>query len=337
MKSQPIINSFKNHVYFILDSSGSMSYLKDKVVEVFDNQIAHLAEQSKKYNQETRVSIYIFNDTTKCLIFDTDCLRLPSIKDQYNPGGNTALIDATFKSIEDGLLLPELYNDCSHLLIVCSDGLNNASNKTAEMLTQKIKSLPENWTIAAFAPNTLAISEYKRAGFPSDNISLWSATQNGLQDVGNVIKATTTSFMVNRSKGIRGTKSLFSLDTTKLDTKTVVNTLEELKPSEYYLLPIALKCEIKPFVESWIKDTYTPGSCYYQLSKTEKIQASKQICVQNIKNGKIYSGINARKLLGLPDYEVKVNPVSHTDNRIYVQSLSINRHLMPGTQLLVLK
>ena len=96
------------------------------------------------------------------------------------------------------------------------------------------------------------------------------------------------------------------------------------------------KVQIKPFVEAFLKTDYVQGSAYYELTKTEHIQASKSICIQSKKDGSVYSGSNARSLLGLPDTEVKVSPVN-TDYTIYVQSMSVNRNLMPGTHLLVVK
>lgn len=42
-------------------------------------------------------------------------------------------------------------------------------------------------------------------------------------------------------------------------------------------------------------------------------------------------------MLGLPDFEVKVNPASYGQYDIFVQSTSVNRKLIKGTKLLVLK
>ena len=39
----------------------------------------------------------------------------------------------------------------------------------------------------------------------------------------------------------------------------------------------------------------------------------------------------------LPDYEIKVSPESHGNFKIFTQSSSVNRKLLKGTQLLVLK
>jgi len=41
-------------------------------------------------------------------------------------------------------------------------------------------------------------------------------------------------------------------------------------------------------------------------------------------------------LLGLPDYEVKVNPAATPDFTIFIQSTSVNRKLLADTNLLIL-
>jgi hypothetical protein len=90
-----------NHVAFVVDRSGSMSDLKSKTIEVFDNQIKFLAKRSTELNQETRVSVYLFGSTVENVIFDMDVLRLPSLKELYKIEGMTALIDATIQAISD--------------------------------------------------------------------------------------------------------------------------------------------------------------------------------------------------------------------------------------------
>jgi hypothetical protein len=127
------------------------------------------------------------------------------------------------------------------------------------------------------------------------------------------------------------------LDITKLNANTVESTLNQLSATQYLLIPVQTDSVIKPLVESWTKQPYVSGASYYQLTKSEKIQSYKQICVQDKVSGKVYSGVNARNLLNLPNQEVKVNPASHGTYDIFIQSTSVNRKLINGTKLLVLK
>lgn len=328
--------NYLNHVAFILDGSGSMTGLKNDVIRVFDKQVAQLRELSKNSGQEVRLTVYIFDNVVENVIFDMDVLRVPSLKDLYWVRGSTALIDATLQGIKDLKQTCQLYADHAFLLYVLTDGDNNVNNHKSNDLLKTIETLPDNWTVAAFVPSQSSKFTIEKFGFPKQNIAVWSTTSDGMDDVGDIITKATTSYIQNRSVGIRSSKNLFSLNTAQLNDSAVKNKLTELKSSEYSLLPVGKESPIKDFVIGFTKD-YIPGSAYYQLTKSEKIQASKQICVQDKKNGKIYTGQNARDLLGLPNYEVKVCPIQHDKYNIYVQSLSVNRKLMSGTNLLVMK
>lgn len=333
-----MLQSYINHIVFVIDKSGSMQNLSSQVVKVFDNQIAHLARRSKELDQETRVSVYLFSDRVECLIYDKDCLRLPSLSSHYRASGNTALIDGTMKAVEDLEKTATLYGDHAFLVYVLTDGQENQSSTPVGVLSRKLGNLPENWTVAVFVPNQDGVFEAKRFGFPVNNISVWNTSSaTAVEDAGNVMQASTETFMRARSTGVRGTKNLFSLDTSHVSVSEVKANLTELNPNEYSLFPVSRKTAIKDFVESWTKENYRIGSAYYPISKPEKIQNHKQICIQHKRTGKVYTGAAARQMLGLPDYEVKVEPAAHPDFLIYTQSTSVNRNLVPGTNLLVMK
>ena len=334
--SPQIVQSYINHVVFVLDSSSSMAGLSSEVIKVFDSQIQYLASRSKELDQETRVSVYIFSDTVSCLIYDKDVLRLPSLSSFYRAHGNTALIDGTLKAIEDLGKTATLYGDHAFLIYTLTDGQENASHHSTSELSTCISRLPENWTLAVMVPNQSGVFEAKKFGFPSNNIQVWSTTNDGVREVGEVLKKTTDNYMRARSTGVRGTKTLFNFDVSKLSSSAIQSSLDELKPDQYHLLNVGKKAAIKDFIESW-KIPFVPGAAYYQLTKPEKVQGYKQVCIQNKLNGKVYSGTNVRSMLGLPDFEVAVSPATHPQYELFVQSQSFNRNLVPGTKLLILK
>ena len=333
-----MLNSYINHIVFVVDGSSSMNAISGQVVKVFDNQIAHLAQRSKELDQETRVSVYVFNDKTTCLVYDKDVLRLPSLASIYKASGNTALIDGTLKALEDLEKTPELYGDHAFLTYVLTDGEENRSKNTVSTLSNKIKSLPKNWTVAAMVPNQTGVFEAKRFGFPADNIAVWSVNAEGLERGGDVMKDATENFMVSRAAGVRSTRSLFALNTTALTPNVVKQNLSTVSALEYIVLPVSKDSVIKDFVESWTKTPYVVGSTYYMLTKAETVQPYKQVCIQNKRDGKVYAGDNARQMLGLPNNAtVKVGPVSNAEYDVFLQSTSLNRKLIAGTKVIVLK
>lgn len=193
------------------------------------------------------------------------------------------------------------------------------------------------WTVAVFVPHPQAKFEAKKFGFASDNIAVWDASSGaGVVEMGKTISSTTDNFMASRSLGVRGYKNLFT--TNVVDAKTIANTtsMTKLHPGQYRLAEVKQKCRIDEFVESLTKRAYRMGEGYYELVKTEKVQPQKNVVIRQKKGGAVFSGPDARSILGLPDHEVKVGPQYNDEYEIYVQSTSVNRNLIPGQKLIIM-
>lgn len=67
------------------------------------------------------------------------------------------------------------------------------------------------------------------------------------------------------------------------------------------------------------------------------VQASKEIAIVNKKDGKKYSGHDARQVLGLPLQEAKMKPGDFGDWRIFIQSTSYTRKIKPGNSIFVIE
>lgn len=336
------VENIINHIVLVLDASDSMTHLSKEVIKVADNQVEYLARRSKELNQETRITIYSFNTTgyygspdhhIDCLVYDMDVLRVPSIAQLYKTQGATPLIDATLLALNDLAMTPEKYGEHSFLVYVLTDGEENQSNGTAEQLSRRITGMPDNWTLATFVPNQVAVREAKQFGFPKENIAVWDATSTaGVQEMGKQIRETTERFMQARSTGSRGIKNLFSLENPS--NSEITRNLKGLNYGQFRLYDVDEKIRIDQFIENVTGRAYKLGEGYYQLSKPEIIQPQKQVAILN-KHG-LFIGDEARQLLGLPDEHVKVGPNHNPDYTIFIQSTSNNRNLMPNTKLLVL-
>lgn len=336
-KGAAMIDQYINHIALVLDASGSMNHLREQVVRVADNQISHLAQRSKELDQETRVTVYVFHDTVECVIYDKDVLRLPSIREHYRGGGMTALVDATMKSQKDLAATAQLYGNHAFLTYVLTDGMENRSRQYRPYdLARKLETLPGNWTVGVFVPDQSGVFEAKKFGFPKDNISVWDTTERGLTEVGETVRRTTDDFMTARTRGVHGTRSLFSTGVDALNTRTVqAANLTELPIGSYHMLKVIVDGPIRETVYQQ-GHQYVLGRGYYQLTKTETIQAGKEVAVREKATGKVYTGRAARDLLGLPDITVRVKPDHNPLYDVFVQSTSVNRKLLAGTELLLL-
>ncbi|QGV82342.1 vWA domain-containing protein [Streptomyces ficellus] len=342
------VQNYINHVALVLDASSSMSHLSRKVVEVADQQIAYLARRSRELDQETRVTVYVFADTVECVIYDKDVLRMPSLKQLYRAGGMTALLAAALKSQRELAQTAQLYGDHSFLTFILTDGQENASHRCPDAsrrsprelvaaVAEMIDTQKDNWTLAVLVPDQMGKREATQYGFPKENIAIWDATSTqGLEEAGQVIQQATEKFMVGRTQGIRGSRAVFSTGAEAVNKDTVAAAgLTPVEPSQYHLIPVTRAAAIR----EWVTEsghTYRTGGAFYQLSKLEKIQAQKQIAVLEKATDRVFTGPEARALLGLPDVEVRIKPDHNDDYTIFVQSTSVNRKLVPNTRLLLM-
>ena len=337
--------NYINHIAIVADASSSMGHLADSVVKVTDNTVAHLADRSRVHDQETRVTFYTFSSQGRedCVYYDKDVLRMPSVEGKYRPSGMTALVDATLLAIEDLKLTAQKYGQHAFLIYVISDGYENHSRKSPMQLANAIDALPDNWTLAAFAPDQQAVFALKQSGFPKDNVSVWDThSVAGIEDVGSVMRTATENFMEGRKSGIHGynTRSaatrggLFQMRDFK--ASDVAGAATPLTRGSFFFLNVPFTERIDTFIARETGKPYILGRTYYQFMKTETIQPQKGIAVEM--GDDVYTGPAARAVLGLPtDHSVRVRPDHKAGCTIFVQSTSYNRNLITGTRALVLR
>ena len=330
--------TLKEHIVFLLDASTSMSKLAETLKTVYTKQVEALKKRNTA-NQEVRISVYLFADDVKNIVFDTDVLRSPNI-DIYRACGNTNLIGGLVQVIDDLAKVPQLYGNYSHLIYAISDGEHNRGHSQQATLTQKIKTLPDNVTLCFLAPNQTASHHAKSFGIPAQNIQIWDVSATGLEEVGEALVRSTDTYLTTRSVSGGATKKfdgLFNINAQALNTK-VVSKLDELLPAQYELFNVNAKIQIKTFWEQWHSgQTYRVGSGYYQFMKVEHIQPHKNVLIQEKTTGKVFTGPEVRAILGLPNHTVKVDPANHPKYDIFVQSTAPNRNLIPGTKVIYLK
>jgi len=325
------------HVNLVLDASYSMEDHAKNLIKVVDDHIAHLAARSRDLEQDIHISVYDFADDVRCLIYDRDVLRLPSIAALYQPRGNTALIDATLQSMQELAQTAQIHGEHAFLTIVLTDGEENCSRRRPADLRAKLSQLATNETVACLVPNAFGRDTAMAYGFAPDNIAVWNpAGRNGLEEAGGVLQEAVDGFLDNRAKGKVATRSLFSTGLDAVNATTVRSTLDLLDPDTYWVLPVPRDTDIKAFFAGQ-PVVFQQGRNYYQFTKRETIQANKQVIVREKKTGRFYGGQRARDLLGLQLQDIRDKPGYNPEYDVFVQSTSPNRKLIGGTDLLVLR
>lgn len=338
-----------NHIGLVLDASGSMGKHAVKLIEVADNQVKHLAVKSKEMNQETRITIWTFSDhdDIHCVVWDMDVLRLPSIAEFYQINGMTAFVDAALKSFDDMSTTSQIHGDHSFLIYFLTDGEENASVNSSDKLAPAIRRLAGNWTVAALVPGAKEAMDVKRLGFPAGNVQIWdSTTTEGLEEAAQSILRSSDAYMSARATGMKSTTTLFDMSAAAVNKATIQAAgLVPLNTNEYILTTVVFK---KPFQDGddWISTftnnvlghQYVSGRGFYQLTLAPvKVQIQKDIAIVEKKSGMVYTGKNARALLGLPsNLEVTLRASQNPDYDIFIQSTSPNRKLLVGQKYLYL-
>jgi uncharacterized protein YegL len=335
--------SLINHVVFVLDASGSMRRHRAALLRVMKDQTAQLARRSEETGQETRISVYLFDDVAQCVIFDMDVLRAPDLSDIYSVGGTTALIDATSLALDELARTATLHGDHAFLAYVLTDGGENASRRvTATSLSHRLASDARlgNWTFACFVPGDEEARDAARFGFPAPNIIKWDTNStDGMDSVGVTMASATDTFFTGRAAGTRSFQggALFSTGAEAVNVQTVAAAgLTPLDPKTYAMLPVRERQQTRPFVmENGL--VYVNGTVFYLFMKTEHIQPGKQLLVVRKSTNEVYAGPEARSLIGLPsDITIKGKPTLNPDFDIFVQSTAPNRNLIPNTVCIVL-
>ena len=355
--SLPVISTkpkLVNHIAIVLDHSGSMSSIREDTRKHLNRTIRTIIENAKSSNQETTVSLYRFgtddypfalgigwrrqNGVTE----DKFCVPVEQINEieTYNPGGNTPLFDGVGYAIER-LSARHDANDknVSFLVIVITDGQENASNKYSAMslneLMKKVQGT-DRWTLSFLLPPRSKSSFCSRFAIPEGNVQEWEATTLGVALASHQTQTGVTHYYAARGTGASSTTS-FYVDLNKVDSRDVQNKLQNIQ-DKVKMVKVDKEVEIAKFVEEKTGKPYSLGTAFYQLTKPETIQAGKQILVKEKTGNAVYGGYDARKVLGIPEgQDLKVKPGNLANWDVFCQSTSTNRKLVRGSTLVVMK
>lgn len=143
----------------------------------------------------------------------------------------------------------------------------------------------------------------------------------------------------SRSKGSGLNRNLHALFDTLAGRSTSTYTggsdhggLEPVNPSRFQILEVDERGDIRSFVEK--NDLpFKTGRGFYEFTKPEKISDKKEVVLVDKASGDMFTGPEACAMIGAGGAN-KIKPTSFDKWRVFVQSTSYNRVLMPGTGFL---
>ncbi len=147
-----------------------------------------------------------------------------------------------------------------------------------------------------------------------------------------------------------GIKSSISLDIPGVDVTEYAYERDGLNPvpvGRFQVIDVDYETKIRDFIEDQGID-FEKGRAFYELvrhgKKRYKVQQYKEIILMDSLSGDFFSGSEVREMLGLlPQCEIvgknrgeveNLSPKGLNEYRVFIQSTSYTRKLIPGTNLL---
>ena len=181
----------KTIYHFVVDQSGSMSGSEGPTIEGFNSQLKTLQELKKESpDNEYIVSVTYFEDEVMDIVKFAPIEEIQLLsRENYRPGGMTALLDGIGKSIEairrkyDQEIREDL---ASVVIVILTDGGENASKfYTKNLIAETIKELDETgkWTFSFLGADLDAVSASDNLNIRRENIiSFNKENYSGIMD-----------------------------------------------------------------------------------------------------------------------------------------------------------
>lgn len=215
----------KTYIAFVLDKSSSMTPLKDSTISAFNEQLDE-HRKSGFLGGETTLSLVQFSGTVEETFFNIPVNEIEGSLDanQYIPNGSTALYDAIGYTINKLQRFDEP-GDVGFLVIVLSDGANNASKKYDQNQIASLKKELEDtgrWTFQYIGCDATAMVEAAKTGF---NVASFEPTKIGWNSVSSRLRGATSTYYASRAAGCCSVANLMDTSTSTSVSSTDNNTM----------------------------------------------------------------------------------------------------------------
>lgn len=331
----------KNYIVFVRDHSGSMNMIRTAACVDFNATVESVKSLAISQNQDTIVSVVELGGDVRVPIRNSSVAAIQPLMN-YSAAGGTPLFSAVDQAIALCEAVPDANDpDVSFLVYVTTDGQETEKPGYGKILGEKIRKLwaGDRWTFAFRVPRGMA-KGLVALGIPEGNVIEWDQSERGMREAQAQATVAMQSFYTARSVGQKSTKTFFA-GLSNVSPSEVKTKLQDIT-GRVMLWPVSEAEDgkmIRDFVEARLGEPMKMGGAFYQLTKTEnRVQGDKRICVRDNKSKMVYTGDAARTLLGLPQFvEVRVKPEDLGNFDVFIQSQSVNRKLVKGTEVLYWK
>lgn len=335
----------KQYIGISRDHSASMRGIGPAAMDDYNQNIAAIKTASVREDIDTIVSVVecgagIRGEVRRAVV-NSGVSMLKKLTTYVTDGSGTPLFDSVLELISILEKVPDAEDrDVSFLVMAITDGGENASKPgAANRLRDKLLELQgtDRWTFVFRVPfgNKASLT---RLGIPAGNIQEWDGvSEKSIRETSVITTRSVSNYFTARSTGVRGTDKFYA-DLAGVSPKQVKGSMTNIS-GEVRIFPVGRfndGDQIRDFVQSKTGYAMPLGSAFYQLSKLEKaVQSYKLIVIRDLNSGAVYAGQSARDLLNLPTQgTISLTPGNHGNYDIYIQSTSVNRKLVGGTNVL---
>jgi len=336
----------QTHCAFCIDESGSVAGIVKPLVEAYNQTVTDIRTSVLDEGQEASMTALAFGDRVlkhRVLYTGQQVQTVtPLDHNSLNPSGMTPLFDSVYRAIKKLEEMDDGKPDTSFVISVITDGHENQSVDPGVPTTVKEiekKTDTDRWTFTFLVPNGNEEQFSRSFNIPRGNIQGWDAkTARGTKEAGVVTSLAYGEFF--KAKTVRGigkkmsSKSFYS-STENLTVREARSSLSEITNQVEFIVP-HIDCQIRDAIlghgKEWIK-----GAAFYALIKTEKrVQPYKMVALRVKTSGKVYSGQEAREMLGIGQATgiVRLVPGDHGKFDVFIQSTSVNRKIPAGTEVM---
>ena len=179
------MNQNLTEIVFILDRSGSMGGLENDTIGGFNGFVKNQAALG-----QTSLTTVLFDDRYEILHNGIDAGGIVLTSEEYFTRGNTALLDAIGKTINDvGKRLSETPEDQRPgkvIFVITTDGLENASrtfsyDEVKRMITHQTEKY--KWEFIFMGANIDVVKEGDRLGIVADHSIKFMASPSGMKEM----------------------------------------------------------------------------------------------------------------------------------------------------------
>jgi len=336
----------QTHCAFCIDESGSVSNIVKPLVEAYNQTVTDIRTAVLDEGQEASMTALAFGDRVlkhRTLYAGQQVQTVtPLDHNSLNPSGMTPLFDSVYRAIKKLEELDDGKPDTSFVVSVITDGHENQSVDPGVPTTVREiekKTGTDRWTFTFLVPNGNEDQFSRHFNIPRGNVQGWDTkTARGTKQAGVVTSQAYRGFFKNKSAAGIGkkmsSKSFYS-STADLTVRDARSALSEITNQVEFIVP-HIDCQIRDAIlghgKEWIK-----GAAFYALIKTEKkVQPYKMVALRVKTSGKVYSGQEAREMLGIGQATgtVRLVPGDHGKFDVFIQSTSVNRKIPAGTEVL---